>query len=232
MNLSITTVKNLLTAVREARPVSHLAAVTLLGTSIYAVHAGAEATLPGGLVIATTAAMLGAEWLQWTALGRLATLEAARDDDRARVLRWQCIGIGGLQVALYTLATVNFAREAGQDWSRGGALALAIGFAALFAALNFVAKWTSCDAVPPRQSVRPAPRVESQPMTLESEPADWSQDSTVIAFADRLSHRARIEAVEADRLRLAPPERPAAERLQLATKRLQTKARRAAKRAA
>lgn len=232
MNIKFITVKNLLTAIREARPVSHAAAVTLLGTSIYAVHEGAAATLPSGLVVATTAAMLGAEWLQWTSLGRLATLEAARDDDRARVLRWQAVGIGLLQVSLYTLAVQNFAREAGQDWSQGWALALAVGFAALFAALNFVAKWTSCDHVAPRTSGRPPVRANVQPIALESEPADWGQDSTVIAFADRLAHRARIDAVEADRLRLAPPERSTSERLTLATKRLQTRARRAAKRAA
>jgi hypothetical protein len=139
----------------KRRPVSHAAAVTLLGTSIYGVHEGAASVLPAGLVAATTAAMLGAEWLQWTALGRLARLEQAKDSVRANVLKAQCAGIGALQVALYTLAVVNYAREAGLNWSEGPALFLSIGFALLFAGLNFVAKWTSCEPIETSAPGRP-----------------------------------------------------------------------------
>lgn len=151
---TFTTVKNVFRAVAERRPVSHLAAVTLLGTSIYGVHEGAASVLPAGLVAATTAAMLGAEWLQWTALGRLSKLG---DTLRAHVLQWQCAGIGLLQVLLYTLAVTNYAREAGMDWGSGWPMAGAIAIASLFAGLNFVAKWTSCEALEDHEEAAPAP---------------------------------------------------------------------------
>ncbi len=98
--------------------------------------------------------MLGAEWLQWTALGRLARLG---DTLRAQVLQAQCVGIGGLQVLLYTLAVTNYAKEAGMDWGSGWPMAGAIAIAALFACLNFIAKWTSCEALNSDEEAAPAP---------------------------------------------------------------------------
>lgn len=136
-------------AADEARPVSHVAAFTLLATSIYMVHAGAETALPGApqLVTATTAAIIAIEWLQWTALGRIRKLKDAGDDMRADVLTWQSAGIGVFQVLLYTIAITGFAAKGGADWSTGWALAGSVTLAAMFAGISFVAKWTSCEAV-------------------------------------------------------------------------------------
>lgn len=149
MYSSTTINKPFTSTVAEARPVSHLAAITLLATSIYAVHSGAEAALHDapGLVTATTAAMVGFEWLQWTALGRMTTLDDARHHTRANVLKLQCAGIAALQVLLYTIAVVSYAAKSGADWAHGWPLAGSVAIASLYAFLNFVAKWTSCDTV-------------------------------------------------------------------------------------
>lgn len=158
MNDILTKVNTLFTAAARladrARPVSHAATVTLLGTSIYAIHTAAEANLPGELVAASTAGIIACEWLQWTALGRLAKLEAAADDTRANSLRLQCLGIGGLQVLGYTAAVIHFAAESGQSWGQGWALAASIGIALGFALLNFSAKFNSCEAPEIRKTVR------------------------------------------------------------------------------
>lgn len=149
MYSSITVKKPFTDAADEARPVSHVAAATLLATSIYMVHSGAETALPHApeLVTATTAAIVAIEWLQWTALGRIKKLEAAGDDVRAAALKWQSAGIGVFQVVLYTLAITGYAAKGGADWSTGWALAGSIALAAMFAGISFVSKWTSCEAV-------------------------------------------------------------------------------------
>jgi hypothetical protein len=237
--MSIATVlNNAFTAVVAARPVSHLAAVTLLGTSIYAVHEGAASILPAGLVVATTAAMIGMEWLQWTGLGRISKLDDAGEHTRASVLKLQCVGIAGLQVVLYTLAVVAFAKAGGADWSQGWALFGAVAIAALYAGLNFVAKWTSCDPVATAKSGGPtggqrvhdvmfsAPAVPA----LESVPteADWANDPAILKFVKRVEHtNGKFEKDAA-----AKPARETPVRLRLATKRLQTRAWREQKRAA
>lgn len=147
---SFTTVKKPLTnAADEARPVSHAAAATLLATSIYMVHSGAETALPNApeLVTATTAAIIAIEWLQWTAMGRIAKLQRAGDDARATALKWQSAGIGVFQVILYTIAVTGYAAKGGADWSSGWPLFGAIALSTVFAAISFVSKWTSCEAV-------------------------------------------------------------------------------------
>jgi hypothetical protein len=224
MNPIFITIKNTFTAIAARRPVSHLAAVTLLGTSVYAVHEGAAAVLPAGLAAATTAAMVGCEWLQWTALGRLAKVEDASDDVRALVLKYQCVGVGGLQVLLYTLAVVNFASEAGQNWGQGWALCGTIAIAALFAALNFIAKWTSCDQLEQRGPVggRPvhhalfsAPALESPEPSL----ARYTTDQGVIDFEDALRKRGERTFEEVDPRVQANAARDADERFRMWKKR-------------
>lgn len=240
--INATTLNNsFMASVSRARPLSHLAAATLLITSIYAVHEGAASILPAGLVVATTAAMIGMEWLQWTGLGRIAKLDDAGEHTRSSVLKLQCAGIACLQVVLYTLAVVAFARAGGADWSQGWALFGSIGIAALYAGLNFVAKWTSCDPVGDVRtssggptggqrvhdvlfSAEPAPMLESVPATE----ADWANDPTVVKFVKRLEHTASKFEKDA----AAEPARPTPVRLRLATKRLQTRAWREQKRAA
>lgn len=213
--MSIATfVKDAFTAVNAARPVSHAAALSLLGTSIYAVHEGASSVLPIGLTAATTTAMVGLEWLQWTALGRLAKIEEAGDDVRAFTLKAQCVGIGGLQVLLYSLAVVNFAREAGADWSQGWTLMGTIAIALLFAALNFSAKFNSCDPVqqPRRSSSGPTggQRIHDAIFSAPALPAPVANDDVVISFDLERAIRektARMEAAEA--LALEDHTRPA-----------------------
>jgi hypothetical protein len=237
MNPIFITVKNAFTALAASRPFSHAAAVTLLGTSIYAVHEGATATLPVGLASATTAALIGAEWLQWTALGRMARIEDAGDQVRALVLRGQCAGVGALQVGLYTMAVLNYAHAAGLDWSHGWALAGTIAAAALFAALNFVAKWTSCDQVDGRRppSVRLHNAIFSEPVAampaLQAPAVEAGCDDVgVIRLEDRIRRHEKM--VDADALAKATAGRSADERLQLFIKRAQTRRRRESKRAA
>lgn len=232
--LNRTFLSNSFTSIAAARPVSHLAAVTLLGTSIYAVHEGAAASgLPAGLVTATTAAMIGMEWLQWTALGRLARIVDAGEEGRAFALRAQCAGIGCLQVALYTIMVVNFAKQGGLDWSQGWALMGSIFFAALFAALNFIAKWTSCDAIGSDKSTGPTggQRVHEAIFSTPSRPQLPSNDDNVVTFDLEKAIRektARMEAAEASALQAAPPAREAKVRLRNAAKRIRMRAQRAA----
>lgn len=149
MYCSTTVNKPFTERVREARPISHLAAATLLGTSVYMVHHGATIALSQapGLIAATTAAIAAIEWFQWTALGRIASADEAGEAHRAGVLKLQSLGIGIFQVVLYTIAVVGFAAEAKADWSGGWPLIGAIAFAALFAAVSFVVKWTSCESI-------------------------------------------------------------------------------------
>jgi hypothetical protein len=238
--INANTLNNSLTAtIERARPLSHLAAATLLVTSIYAVHEGAASILPAGLVVATTAAMIGMEWLQWTGLGRIAKLDDAGEHTRASVLKLQCAGIAVLQVILYTLAVVAFAKAGGADWSQGWALFGSIGIAALYAGLNFVAKWTSCDPVGEKAAASsggptggqrvhdvlfstPAPALPAPAAEIEDD------ETNILRFVDRVRHtNAKFEKDAA-----AEPARPTPVRLRLAAKRLQTRAWREQKRAA
>lgn len=223
-----------LASVQRARPVSHLAAVTLLATSIYAVHEGAASILPGGLVVATTAAMVGMEWLQWTGLGRISKLDDAGEHTRSSVLKLQCAGIAALQVILYTLAVVAFARAGGADWSQGWALFGSVAIASLYAGLNFVAKWTSCDPVGEVKAATSGPtggqRVHdvlfSTPApSLPAPAAEVEDDETnIVRFMDRIAHtHAKFE-----RDAKAEPARPTPVRLRSAAKRIRVRAQRAA----
>lgn len=230
--LNTTQITNSFTALVRARPVSHLAAMTLAGTSLFFVHEGADSVLPAGLTVATTAAMIGMEWLQWTTLGRIAKLEDARRFERASVLKLQALGVGCLQVILYTLAVVNFAREAGANWGEGWALLGAVAIAALYGALNFVVKWTSCDPVDAETSGGPTggQRIHSAIFSMPALPAIASNDDNVVTFDLEKAIRektARMEAAEASALQVAPPVRPAPVRLRNAAKRIRVRAKRA-----
>lgn len=131
------------------RPISHLAAATLLGTSVFMVHHGATIALAAapGLIAATTLASCAIEWFQWTALGRIAKAEKAGEDNRAGLLKLQSMGIGILQVILYTIAVVGYAAQAGANWGESWPLFGAIFVAAMFAGLGFIVKWTSCEHI-------------------------------------------------------------------------------------
>lgn len=231
--INANTLNNSFTAqIERARPISHLSAATLLVTSIYAVHEGAASILPGGLVVATTAAMVGMEWLQWTGLGRISKLDDAGEHGRSAVLKLQCAGIACLQVILYTLAVVNFARAAGADWSQGWPLVGSIVIAMLYAGLNFVAKWTSCDAIgeAAAQSGGPTGGTRVHEAIFSRAPqlaAPTANDDNVVAFDLERAIRektARMEAEEAAALAKAPPVRSTAVRLRNAKKRIETRA--------
>lgn len=226
------TLNNSFTAqIERARPISHLSAATLLVTSIYAVHEGAASILPGGLVVATTAAMVGMEWLQWTGLGRISKLDDAGEHGRSAVLKLQCAGIACLQVILYTLAVVNFARAAGADWSQGWPLVGSIVIAMLYAGLNFVAKWTSCDAIDAEKSTTSGGPTGGQRIhdvlfstpapALAAPAAEVEDDETnILRFINRVRHtNAKFEKDAA-----AQPARPTPVRLRLAEKRIKTRA--------
>ncbi|MDZ4760072.1 MAG: hypothetical protein SGJ21_03250 [Alphaproteobacteria bacterium] len=224
------TVKNTFTAIAAGRPASHLAAATLLGTSLYGVHEGAAAVLPAGLTTALTAAMIGAEWLQWTALGRMRAIEDASDDARALTLKGQCVAIGALQVAGYSLFIWNAGREAGMSWGMGtdAFWGVLVG-AALFAALNFVAKWTSCDPVGRRTGTGPTggSRIHdvmfSSPAlpapSVESEPARYTSEAGLVDFQDALRKRGELAFNEVDPRLAASGTRDAGERFKLWRKR-------------
>lgn len=235
--LNIQFVKDAFTALNAARPVSHLAAVTLLGTSIYAVHEGAASILPAGLVVSTTAAMIGMEWLQWTGLGRLSKLDDAGEFTRSSVLKLQCAGIAALQVILYTLAVVAFAKAGGADWSQGWPLVGSIAIAGLYAGLNFVAKWTSCDPVAAAKSTsgptggqRVHDVLFSTPAPALSAPtADAEDDETnIVRFMDRIAHTNAKFEKDAK----AEPARPVPVRLRNSAKRVRVRVQRANERQA
>jgi hypothetical protein len=237
MSTSIS-VKKLLSP--EARPVSHIAAAAIVATSAFAVHHGAEVALPA-LAGPATAALLGFEWLQWTALGRLAAVEEAGDATRAAVLKGVSCGIGLLQVGLYTLSTIAIGRENGADWSTGWALALVIAGAAIYAALNFAVKYASCDPVvrrttwPTGGSRQPThTMLFGEPLPAETapevEPADWANDPKVVRFIQRMAaNQGHEQAYEAARLKSGGL---TAERARLTRKRVRQRAYRAAARAA
>ncbi len=242
--LNLKTVNNAFTAASAwlgaARPVSHVATVTLLGTSIYAVHEGAASILPPGLVLSTTAAMIGMEWLQWTGLGRITKLDDAQEFNRSAVLKAQCAGIGGLQVILYTLAVVNFAREAGANWSGGWPLVGSIAIAALYAALNFVAKWTSCDQIrAARAGVGPTGGSRIENMIFGSTPSpdfapaeSSAYTADVVNFENRLRQRGEPLFGELDPRIVASATRDAPERLKLFVKRERVRRQRASEKVA
>lgn len=209
-------VKDAFTWTVSRRPVSHAAAAAIVATSAYAVHHGAEASLPQ-LAGAATAALVGFEWLQWTALGRLATIEDARDDNRAMVLKAMCAGIGGLQIAGYTFAVLAIARESGVNWAHGWALAGVVVMAIVYAGLNFVAKYASCDPVESKR--RPIPTggtpkslpVDALPAAFTADDGDGferrlrlvgSLDNRDVAHATAGGQRLTDEAVHRTRKRL------------------------------
>lgn len=207
MYLSTSVNKSFTETVAEARPVSNLAAVTLLVTSIAAVHFGAESVLKDapGLLAITTGAMIGFEWLQWTSLGRITRLDDARQHARANVLKAQCAGIACLQVLLYTVAVVAYAGKTGANWGEGWPLAGSIAIASLYAFLNFVAKWTSCETVDAPAASR---ATGSGPKggtsiddaifgKLESATPAPSKSSNVTQLQDRANRESERRAVQA-----------------------------------
>jgi hypothetical protein len=194
-----TSIKNLLTAIASNRPVSHAAAAAIVATSAVAVHHGADVALPA-LAGPATAALLGFEWLQWTALGRLAAIEAAGDDNRAAILKAMSLGIGALQVGLYTFSTVAIAGEAGAHWSTGWALGAVILGACIYAGLSFVAKYASCDALEGRgRGPTGGSRASIHTAIFEAPPAlpDLSRENVVEFDLEKAIRTKMLEEKEA-----------------------------------
>jgi hypothetical protein len=164
MNTIATTVKNLLLTLPQSlaarRPLSLMAAAALPISSFVFVHHAAESFLPGQLVAASLGIMVAIEWLQWTALDRMAQLDRAREDDRVQLVKALALGIGLMQVAAYTLTLILFAAEAGMVWGSGWALAGCIAASAMFAVLNFCGKHAYADQPAARQPRRDAFRFE------------------------------------------------------------------------
>ena len=115
------------------------------------------------------------------------------------------------------------------QWPLVGSVAIAM----LYAGLNFVAKWTSCDAIGGEKSTTSGGPTGGQRVhdvlfngpalpAPEAAPAAAVEDdeTNILRFIDRVRHtNGKFEKDAA-----AEPVRPAAVRLRLASKRIQTRA--------
>jgi hypothetical protein len=232
--MSISTiVKNVFNTVYDglrARPVSHGAAATFLATSIYVAHEGLAALLPATLATALTGLFIALAVLQWLALGRKDSCLEAKDFDRADAVIHQAWMFGVIETVLYAAGGLALCARDGMDVWNWQAVGVAAVGAAVFAFANFRVKWVSCDAV--RRRGRPTLGGAPMPVqvqdadllpVIESVPADWGSDQKVIDFVERMRRTGTLEAQEAAALAASPPQRPAAERLRLASKRLRTR---------
>lgn len=208
----------------RARPVSHVAAATFLGTSIYVAHEGLTRWAPGNLGNALTALFCAAAVLQWLALGRKDACEDAKDFGRADAVISQAWMFGVIETVLYALGGLSLAEVAVDAWSVAAALA----GGGIFAFANFRVKWVSCDAV--RRRGRPTlggtpetifvPTADNE-LAPESFPADWATDPKIVDFVERMRRVATCDAKDAPAK--AQATRSAGERLKLAAKRIRTR---------
>jgi len=241
MNTISSTVNNAFTALTNRvgkRPVSMAAAGAFLGTSIYVAHEGLQVILPGTLGQALTACFVAVATLQWLALGRHDACVEAKDFDRADAVIQQAWMFGIIETVLYALGGLALALKDGMDVNNNLGIVTAVAGAALFAFANFRVKWVSCDQVGKQAPSNGGQRVHDAFFdapalpALESEPADWSQDATVISFGDRMRQKDQREVAINTALAEAPPVRDTATRLRLSAKRLRMRASREGKRIA
>lgn len=222
------------------RPVSHGAAVCVLGALAWIAHEGISAWVPGGLGAALTVLFLAVAVLQWLGLGRKEACEDARDDERAEDVIRQAWIFGGIETVLYAAGGLALLAKEHMDVYNWIGLLIATMAAAAAAYLNFRIKWTSCDPVKARRTVSNGgtrlPDVlfaqPTAPVAEEVEPADWSKDPTVVKFMNREQRLADLTKSEAEALAKAPTARPAPVRLRNAAKRIRIRAQRASEKEA
>lgn len=242
MNIIAIIVKSSFTAIAwcvQRRPVSHAAAAVFVITSNMVAHEGLMAWLPGKLGWALTALFGAVSVLQWLGLGRQDACLDAKDHDRADAVIHQAWIFGAIETALFAAGVLAIAAADGLPVYAWPPICGALAGAALFAYVNFRVKWVSCDAVTARRTAsQPAHHVLFSanlpalpaPDGETAETARFTSDAGIIDFEEMLARRDR--QVELDGLAKASATRTPDERLQLAIKRLQTRHRRALKRAA
>lgn len=244
MHISSTSVNSAFTGVAE-RPVSHIAAVAVLGALGFVAHEGVASLHLGALGSALMILFAALAILQWLALGRREACLAGRDDDRAAAVIQQAILFGVIETALYALGGLALLAREGHDVYHWGGFAVATAAAAGCAWINFRLKWVSCDPVDQERSTTGPTGGQRVHDALFSEPvrdlpalaAPESGNVVTFDIERAIRHKADQErsllgdvkaalAVEDGKIS------PAARRLQLHVKRTQTRHRRAAQRTA
>jgi hypothetical protein len=181
--LNIQQVNGAFTGMR-ARPVSHVAAVAVLGALAWIAHEGVVSLVPGALASALTVLFLAVAVLQWLALGRKEACEQEPDTDRADAVITQAWIFGAIETALYAaggLALLNAEGVAVYNWG-GVAIAAACGAAAAY--VNFKVKWVSCDPVAPRKASPPngGQRIQDVLFAEPALPAIADHSATIVDF--------------------------------------------------
>lgn len=230
--LNTTQITNSFTAVRE-RPVSHGAALAVLGSLAWVAHEGIVAWVPGALATALTVLFLAVAVLQWLGLGRKDACDAERDQERSDAVITQAWIFGAIETVLYAAGGLALLSAEGVAVYTWWGVAIAAAAAAACALINFRIKWVSCDQVGAVASRGPTggQRVHEALFSSPALPALPSNTDTVVSFDLEKAIRektARMEAAEAAALQAAPKARPAPVRLRNAAKRIRMRAKRAA----
>lgn len=183
-----TIVNNSFIADLKARPVNHAAAATFVGTSVYVGHEGLMAALPATLGWALTGLFTATAVLQWTAHGRKAECEDARDEDRAQSVTSQVWRFGAIEAALFAMGVLAIAAKEGVAAYSLAGWAGAIAGGVLFAWSSYKVKWTSCDAITDRRR-KPTPQTPASAPVRQ--PAPQPAADNVVSFDVEAAERRR-----------------------------------------
>jgi hypothetical protein len=213
----------------KGRPVSHGAALAVLGSLAFVAHEGIVSLVPGSLASALTVLFLSVAVLQWLALGRFDACLAQKDHDRADAVIAQAWLFGAIETVLYAAGGLSLlAREGVAVYSWVG-----IGIAAIAAAgcafINFRVKWVSCDPVTVRRQAPHNGGTALFSTPIEAAPVVHAIDSAttgdnVLHFLRGIERLEAREKAQAEFLATAAPVRPAPVRLRNASKRIRTRA--------
>lgn len=226
--LNTQSVNDAFTPVAE-RPVSHVAAVAVLGALAYIAHEGISAWVPGGLGAALTILFLAVAVLQWLGLGRKEACEDSRDSTRADAVLTQAWIFGAIETTLYAAGGLALLAKEGVAVYSWAGITIAALAAAAAAFLNFKIKWVSCDPVGASKSA-PSDGGQRVHDVLFSTPAPElpaiteDDETNIVRFMDRLAHTHAKFEKDAK----ATPARETPVRIRNANKRIRVRAQRAA----
>lgn len=130
------------------RPLSLMAAIGVLGVSLYVSHLGLVRVFHAGeLAGVLTALLIFLSILQWVSMGRARSLRAAGDTTRAGMVALQALFLGAVEATLNWNGVMQLAAAGGADWSSLGMQILVAVFAIGGAYLNLTVKFASCEPI-------------------------------------------------------------------------------------
>jgi len=169
--------------IQPGRPVSLVAAIGVLGASLWISHVGLVAVFQAGqLAGVMTALLVCLSTLQWMSMGRARAARAAGARSQARLTVGNAALLFVLESTLNTIGVVMLAAETGSDWGSGAALLFAIAIAAGVAWLNLTVKFAACE---PLETKPATPAIEIEHESPPAARVDAPATDNVVPFALR-----------------------------------------------